>query len=489
MQTIDVPPRPSSLMESLRDIGYSMGTALADLLDNCVTAQASTIRIFVDTDDVEPRVGILDDGIGMTETDLIEAMRFGTRSPLEERGRHDLGRFGLGLKTASLSQCRAVTVVTRSGGVTAGARWDLDYIAESDEWRVQIPDDLQSVPWFEELGDSGTLVVLEKLDPTGDEQEASRGGMDLVRRADEARRHLELVFHRFLAGEPGQRRVRILMNERPLDPYDPFHAGHPATMAGPTEKIRVNHHDIIVQPFTLPHHAKVTSAEWERHAGVEGYVQNQGFYVYRERRLIIHGTWFGLARKTELTKLARVRVDIPNGLDAVWKLDIKKASAQIPPTVRERLGRIIEPLTSASKRVYTGRGRRLVDENRIPVWIRVQDKNAIIYRVNPEHPVLAEFQSRLSPDMRGIFLKVIEITGASLPMDALFADLGGEPDRVANSATLDALRYAAETTYAHLMNGQRSSMDARAMMRVAEPFRSNWNLTEQLLDEYGAKRH
>ena len=241
----------------------------------------------------------------MTEGELLEAMRLDSRSPLEERAQSDLGRFGLGLKTASFSQCRVVTVVTRVNGTTTSARWDLNYIADSDRWAVQMPDDLTSIPWTDQLGDSGTLVVWEELGFGTPDESSGQDGDEFVRQMDEARSHLELVFHRFLSGEPGRRRIRIQLNNRLLAPFDPFHSVHPATIAGPAERIRIAHQDVLVQPFTLPHHGKVTPAEWDRYAGPEGYLRNQGFYVYRERRLIIHGTWFGLARQAELTKLAR----------------------------------------------------------------------------------------------------------------------------------------------------------------------------------------
>ena len=351
MRVFEIAPKPSALIESMRDIGYSLSTALADLIDNCIAARAETVQVFTNLEAQDLKVGILDDGVGMTEDELLEAMRLGSRSPLEERAQSDLGRFGLGLKTASFSQCRVLTVVTRTNGTTTSARWNLDHIAESDRWQVQMPDDLTSIPWTEHLGESGTLVVWEKLGIGADEEGSDRRKIDFVRRLDEACSHLELVFHRFLSGEPGHRRVRIRLNNRPLEPFGPFHSSHPATIAGPIERIRVAHGDILVQPFTLPHHGKVTPTEWERHAGPEGYLRNQGFYVYRERRLIIHGTWFGLTRQTELTKLARVRIDIPNSLDAAWKIDVRKASAQLPPAARERLRRIIEPLGATSKRM------------------------------------------------------------------------------------------------------------------------------------------
>ena len=115
----------------MRAIGYSLNTALADLVDNCIVAGAKTIRIYSTPDTADLKVGILDDGAGMTEDDLLEAMRLGTQSPLEERAQSDLGRFGLGLKTASFSQCRVLTVVTRVKGITAVARWNLDHVAQT----------------------------------------------------------------------------------------------------------------------------------------------------------------------------------------------------------------------------------------------------------------------------------------------------------------------------------------------------------------------
>lgn len=479
MRTVEVAPRPSALIESMRDIGYSLGTALADLVDNSLTAGAGTVRIFANAAGPELRVGILDDGSGMSEDTLLSAMRLGARSPLDDRERSDLGRFGLGLKTASFSQCRSLSVVSRRNEQAFGARWDLDYVAETDEWRVQVLDDLAAIPWTQKLGKRGTLVVWEKLVGDGD---AGRDQGEFVRQLDEARTHLELVFHRFLAGEPGLKKINILLNERPLEPVDPFHASHPATIVGPVERILVNDEIVVVQPFTLPHHSKVRPADWERYARAEGYVKNQGFYVYREKRLIIHGTWFGLARQTELTKLARVRIDMPNTLDRAWKIDIKKASAQLPPPMRRRLAKIIEPLGAASRRVYTTRGRRLVENSRVPFWSRIQVENGILYRINEQHPMVADITSRLESDAEIDLLRLLEIAGSALPMDALFADMGGTPDRMGNATTSDdSLHLAAVTTFRFLTDSGEPAERALSAMRDTEPFRSNWDRTREIL--------
>lgn len=486
VRTFMAAPKASMLIESMRDIGYSLETALADVIDNSITAKASTIRILAESEGDDFRIGIMDDGCGMSESELRDAMRPGSRSPLEGRGLADLGRFGLGLKTASFSQCRRLTVVTRKDGRTSAAIWDLDLVAEKDDWIVQVPDDPGLIPWAEQVGSSGTLVLWENLDRVVDQDGPDKRMGQFVRRLDEARAHLELVFHRFLSGEPGLKKIRILLNERPLEPFDPFNSRHPATIVQPAspEVIRVGDHEVSIQTFTLPHHKMVTAAEWERYAGRGGYLRSQGFYVYREKRLIIHGTWFGLARQTELTKLARVRIDTPNGLDAEWKVDVKKSSAQPPHQVRDRLRNIIETIGATSKRVYTRRGQTLVSNARLPsVWDRQQNKGEISYRVNPDHPVLKEFFDRLSDELKDDFCRVVQLVGSALPMDALFADLAGQPENVrGDTLTDEALSMYLAKTVKLLREGDLSPDDIRDVLRKTEPFRSNWQRTQEMLN-------
>ena len=171
MQCREIPPKPSSLIESIRSIGYSLSTALADVVDNSIAAQARVVKIMSNLDAHDLKVGILDDGIGMTEEELLEAMTLGSQSPLVERAKFDLGRFGLGLKTASFSQCRILTVVTKSMGKTACAQWNLDHISSTNRWEVQIPKDTKDITWVDQLDDKGTLVLWERLD-------SSSGGGD-----------------------------------------------------------------------------------------------------------------------------------------------------------------------------------------------------------------------------------------------------------------------------------------------------------------------
>ncbi|MCY4300237.1 MAG: ATP-binding protein [Aestuariivita sp.] len=476
-------PRASVLIESLRDIGYSLQTAISDVIDNSITAGAANVELLANTDNNNPAIGILDDGCGMLESDLLEAMRPGSQSPLEKRPDHDLGRFGLGLKTASFSQCRCLTVVTRRCNKTSCAVWDLDVVAKTDEWYVEIPDATFNIPWSDRLGGNGTLIVWQKLDRLIDPND-NADTRNLVRQLDEAVSHLELVFHRFLAGEPGLKRISISLNGRDLIPFDPFHSRHAATIYGPMEVIKLRSQKVQVQPFTLPHHNKVTLQEWDRYAGAAGYIKNQGFYLYREKRLILHGTWFNLARQSELTKLARVRIDVPNGMDAHWKIDVKKSSAQPPAPVRDRLKKIIETIGATSKRVYSSRGKKLTSDNQLPVWARKQNKNRIFYDLNLDHPVIARFMNTLDEEQECEFERILALIESTIPIDTLFADISSHPANV-KTRDLDCKEFShlVRKTFCALKSGDVCNDEIRLMMSSAEPFRSNWEATEELIRE------
>ena len=478
----EIPPRASVLVESLRDLGYSLQTAVADIVDNSLTASACNIELLADTHVEAPAIGILDDGAGMTEPELLEAMRPGSRSPQEDRAITDLGRFGLGLKTASFSQCRRLTVVTRRRGEMSCAVWDLDIVAARDRWMVERPLDIAWIPWSGRLVADGTLVVWEKLDRLV----GADGGTDrqnLVRQLDETATHLEFVFHRFLSGrEGGAGRVQMFLNGRALRPFDPFHSHHPATQHHPEERFQLDGRDIRIRPVTLPHHDKASEADWKRYAGSEGYVKNQGFYLYRNRRLIVHGTWFRLARQLELTRLSRVRIDIPNSLDAEWKIDVRKAWAQPPPPVRERLLRIIDRIGIPSRRTYTARGARLTDDSRLPVWTRSQDKNRISYGLNLDHPLFSAFEDRLDETGLDEFRRLVALVVSTLPVEALYADVGaGSESMVRQALGREDLEHIVQATWRLLRDSGLSSDDAEARMRSAEPFGSRWEETAEML--------
>lgn len=477
----DATPHAAALIEGLRDIGYSLETAISDIIDNSITAGAHRVEIATETYSDEPHIAIIDDGDGMTEDELVAAMRPGSRNPLATRDEPDLGRFGLGLKSASFSQCRRLTVVSRRSGQTSAAIWDLDDVAERNEWAVQLPDHFDLIPGIEKLGQQGTLVLWQKLDRLtgGYSHNAAKRGEVINQRIAETERHLRLVFHRFMENS---RPLRILLNERLLRPLDPFARKNPATISDPEEKLALIRGEVEIQSFTLPHHKQMPKTDWEDIGGPEGHLKSQGFYLYRGKRLILHGTWFGLCRQSELTKLSRVRIDIPNSMDADWKIDVKKSSAQLPPVVRDRLKKVIERILAGSKRTYRKRGQKLVDHERLPMWHRIQAEGQIRYRPNIEHPAFANFAESLPPNLRRGFFNCIALVGASLPIETLHADMAGTAEQiVSDRVDEDTLAQAVQATLSVLLGARKDIEEIKSLMKDVDPFRSAWEDTERVI--------
>lgn len=478
----DATPYAASLIQSLRDIGYSCETALADILDNSVTAGARHVEILSDLSRSDPAIGVLDDGRGMMADELIEAMRPGSRNPLDDRAADDLGRFGLGLKSASFSQCKCLTVLSRKDGIVSGATWDLDLVARTNRWEIELHDDFESIPWSDRLTCDGTLVIWRNLDRLGGGIE----GNDIARvqhinRAiAQAERHLRLVFHRFMSSERPP--LKLFLNGRPLEPIDPFGTAYAGHQADRVDRLDMAHGSVEFQCFTLPHHKSLSKSEWEDLGGPEGHLRSQGFYVYRGRRLIIAGSWLGLARQTELTKLCRIRVDIPNTMDADWKIDVKKASAQLPPKVRDRMRLLVERLSLTSKRTYQRRGQKLVDHDYMPLWHRIQRDGAIIYRPDPAHPVLADFSARLAPELQNEFANIVGVLGSAIPIASLHADFAGSPEEVQADVADDAVLEQLARAMVRVMVDQGvSEEDILDALHPVELFKSNWTTASAVI--------
>ena len=400
---MELPPVASALMQSLRSVGYTTAAALADIIDNSIAADSRTIRIVVPPGPLA-YIAIVDDGTGMDEATLLAAMRFGSRDPREARQGMDLGRFGLGLKTASLSQGRRVTLATVKDAALSIARWDLGACERHGSWwlerpdRDELPQELLAV--LREQG-HGTAVIWEELDRL-----AAGGGEKAVLDAAD---HLALAFHRFLAGEiVGP--FSILLNERPLPSVDPFLEGHTRGQSLHAETISVDGHPVRISPFVLPFPSKLRPADLERVGGRESLRTSHGFYIYRSGRLVVPGGWFRIVPADELIRLARIRVDIPVELDHLWKIDIRKAVAEPPPALRPHLKRIVGDVTLRSRKVYKHKGTPEAESERVPLWRRheFRDQGAS-WKVNRDHPFIRSIVSgRAEPLQAEALLRLLE---------------------------------------------------------------------------------
>jgi len=427
VKTKQLPPYAPTLIESTRAIGYTLEAAIADVIDNSITALASCVDIFFYPVG-DSHIAILDNGCGMNADELDNAMRYGSQNPNEKRAANDLGRFGLGLKTASLSQCRTLTVITKQGNNIEARRWDIDHVIERDDWALLIFDceeEFDAIPRIDELRkyESGTLVVWENLDRLKiGEIDFSRS---MARKMDEVRVHLSLVFHRYLAGEAGLKRIDISMNNNAIEPADPFLIKRNTKIMS-DEFLNIEGSNVVINSYILPHISNLSTDDVSALGGKEGLRKRRGFYVYRNKRLLIWGTWFRMIPQAELSKLARVQVDIPNELDALWTLDIKKSTAMPPEEVRNNLGTIIERLAKRSEYTTAYRGKKETSDSIVHVWQRFKGRNGgSFYSINRDHPIV-EMLLEVAPDAKRTIESLFKLVESSLPLSSLYLDLNSD---------------------------------------------------------------
>lgn len=484
VKEVELIPPASPLIESLRAFGYTFETAIADLIDNSIAASATHVEVHVD-DETEIRVSVIDNGVGMDAEELLRAMTPGGRSPKDKRDAADLGRFGLGLKTASFSQCRKVTVVTRKNSVTSAVTWDLDLVERRGKWIALVFSDVEGLPFVERIGRHGTAVIWENVDRiAGSELKAGTRARShtINEQVSNVSDHLQIVFHRFMEGERRIRKVTLEVNGRTLTPFDPFNRNHPATVFLPSEEILYGGSKILVQPAILPHFKKVDKATWERHAGPRGYLRGQGFYIYRNRRLIVDGSWLRLMQQTSITQLARVQIDIDNSLDHEWRIGVKKNSAELPQYVKERLKQIIDRIDMQARRPFTSRGGVKASTQRVPMWDRFQDAEVISYRINTSNPVVAVLEEALPEDLRPNLHRLLTLIASSIPLDTIFSDIGTDGAKVSSGIVGDdVLEEGLNLMFGRLSEAGLSNDEAVEALLAVEPFSSNRKRAQHFL--------
>ncbi|CAN1562467.1 HATPase_MORC-like domain containing protein [Caulobacteraceae bacterium] len=472
-------------MTSARSFGnYDLPSAVADLIDNSIKARARTITLSCLFNAGDPTVSILDDGHGMSAEELQQAMRPASTNPLTERSPDDLGRFGWGMKSASFSQCKCLTVLSRRDGIVCGAMWDLDDV---DGWRMGVLGKAEVL----DIGDpqfttaDGTQVLwsnCDRLSEGGSISEAEFNDLVVV-----ARNRIALIFHRYLSGKVRGRKITITLNGHPVRAQDPFYADHDATQELETEDLEIGGGSIRVKPYVLPHYSKLTLSEYDRLGGEEGFLRNQGFYVYRNNRLIISGTWFRLVKHGELSQLIRVSVDIPNSLDAIWKITIDKSDAQLPALLRSRLKQIVDRLRTRSAKVFRSRGARLDHGGSISVWSRHARGGEIRYSINKEHPVIVALLDAVDDEHQQAAMAALRVIEQSFPVIAFGEDAARNIDALHQTeADLHEYRSSLEALLPSLLleaGGELAALVER--LKHTEPFSLHWGATEEVLLEKG----
>ena len=494
----EVQPNAPALMESLRAFGYDLPAAIADLVDNSIAASSQNIYIDFNWAGKDSHISVTDDGRGMTEDELREAMRPGTKNPLDDRESSDLGRFGLGLKTASFSQCRRLTVASKSSAGLKSVRvWDLDIIQESGKWALKkshLPGSEDGIQSIEPL-QHGTVVLWEKLDrvvgdENTDDEWASRR---FLRLAERTSAWLQMIFHRFISGD--NPRLNIFINrydaDQRLQPWDPFLESHEALHRFPIEPINIASGTVLLAGYVLPHKDKLGEEIHKRAGGPKGWNDHQGFYVYRNERLLVHGDWLGLGRikpwRKELHyQLARIRVEISNQMDRDWQIDVKKCTAIPPIQIRDRLTELAEAVRRDAEEIFRNRGERQTGKRGSRkverIWIHVPGQRTAKWRIDRDHALVQPLVSSECPQHHLVqsLLRVIEET---VPRNQIWLDFNREPDqqpRPFDGAEPVEVRSIAEIMYSSLRRRGMNKEQAVDYLRNFDAFRSYHSLIEAI---------
>lgn len=409
-ELIESIPEARLLLMSLRSVGYTEEAAIADIIDNSISADATKIDITFDWD--RRRIVISDNGFGMDSDSLIKNMRIGSADPGEIRPSKDLGRFGMGMKTAAFSLGKRLTVITKTSNGFANATWDLDEVLQIG-WQLIIQEDDALSEFYGMLGEQGTIIVIDKLDRLVDKNDIGKSKQKFFRILSNTEKHISLIFHRFIE-EDG---LALTINGNIVEAWNPFIPENRATQELAEEPVYSDDglHEVTIQPYILPHKTKFANPDdFKKAGGPKGWNYHQGVYLYRNKRLIVYGTWFDFIRKEPAYNLARIKVDISSTDDELWNIDIKKSAASLPLFMRDTMARVIDVATEKSATVYNSRGtysKNPTIPNLSYVWEQRKTNGKYSFHINKKHILLKSIRTQLDEegkDSLSAYLSLVE---------------------------------------------------------------------------------
>jgi hypothetical protein len=472
-ETTTAIPDASSMIETFRAIGYSMEGAIADIVDNSISAGAKNIWVSFEWKGNETWLAVKDDGAGMNNDELIQALRPGSKNPLEDRNSKDLGRFGLGLKTASFSQCRKLSVISKKGGFNQVYwTWDLDFVKLTSQWQLikylpdkSFEDQIIEMP-------SGTIVIWNEIDRlVKNFQKDDEKALDkFLQVMEQIKKHLSMVFHRFI--ESGK--IKIWFQDRPVEAWNPFLNADLATQAFPDEPLQNGL--VNIKGYVLPHKSKLTEQEYKMAEGPNGWNEQQGFYIYRNERLLLAGDWLGMYRKEEHYKLARILIDLPNNLDAEWQIDIKKSIARPPLVFRDQLRAYAARVRAQAVEVYRHKGKsikKLPGQKFVPLWIDHKRGDKWFYKINREHPLIDNIKMQASVNPGKAIESLIRFIEETIPTKAIYIKEAEDPEsqgKPFEGIDQEPIRKTMKLMYDSLLSKGNSDEQAKATIINIEPF-------------------
>lgn len=485
IQTAEAIPEASSMIETFRAIGYNLETAIADIIDNSISAGAKNIYIDRIWDGCDTVIAVRDDGCGMNNNELIEAMRPGSQNPLDTRASTDLGRFGLGLKTASFSQCRKLSVISKKEDYNSVYwTWDLDHVAQTHKWELLhwVPDGYKNAL---DKHNSGTLVIwsaLDRLIPKDTSVDNLQAKQKFSNAWARVKSHIAMTFHRFIESND----VVLYWGGNAIDPWNPFCISESKTQIFPTESLYFGQQKAEVKGYILPHKNNFSSEEsYHRAEGINGYPASQGFYVYRGKRLLLAGSWLNLFRQEEHYKLVRISIDLPNTLDSEWQIDIKKSLATPPLSCREQLRAYAMDVRNKGVEVYRHRGRILkkrAGNDFQPLWLEKKKGDKWSFIVNRENQLIKNLMEEAKKKPVQAMNTLIRFLEESIPTKSIFIKESSNEEQQKepySDIDINVIRQMITLAYNNQLSSGYTPKQAKDHLKTIEPF----NFYEDLIEE------
>ena len=428
----DATPNAEYLIKSIAEQGYSLETSLSDLMDNSITAKATKIEVLVDIEKSPFTLYLTDNGLGMNEDKLKACMQFPSASPDTKRDSKDLGRFGLGMKTASFSQTRRFTVISKKKGTTlfSARTWDVGLL-KKNQWKLLVNSDEEIdelVSNYKILSDEylntfddfepNTIIVWSGLYKFEDYLEDENRNKALKKELTEVTtEHLSLVFHRFMQRKQNPLSIRI--NNHLLKPFNPFPTYEKDFRNIEYKQRSFGLDSIKIEGFVLPSRSISEDKQGLTHWTTKnrGLMDMEGIYIYRLDRIIIFGGWNGLIKKAPRLQLARLRVEIGNNADHLLHLNVAKSQVIIPHDLKKAFEAYIDELKIEAEREYYNKGITKFSNNKkqlkSQLFKRISTNKGTILEINNEFPLLNTLIDQLHKNERSklnLLIKMINTT-------------------------------------------------------------------------------
>ena len=472
-KTTSAIPEAASMIETFRAIGYNIETAVADIIDNSISAGAKNVWISFDWLGSATWLAVKDDGLGMNDKELIQALRPGSKNPLSDRSSSDLGRFGLGLKTASFSQARKLTVISKKEKVASVYwTWDLDFVKQTGNWDLikYLPDEKFEME-ISKLK-SGTIVIWNDIDRlVKDFKQDDNKTLDtFLTVMMKVKNHLSMVFHRFIE----RKEINIFFQAEKIIAWNPFLQNEPTTQIFPKEIIQNG--KVAIEGYVLPHKSKISEKQYKIAEGAKGWNEQQGFYIYRNERLLLAGDWLGLFRKEEHYKLTRIQIDLPNTLDAEWQIDIKKSVARPPLIFREQIKAYALKVRAQAVEVYRHKGKNVKPyqgQKFVPLWFDHKRGDKWFFKINREHPLIEKIKKQANNNPVKAIDTLLKFIEETIPTKSIYIRESEQPE--AQGKPFEGIKHddiwnLMKTIFDSLITQGKTKEEAKAVLVNLEPF-------------------